>query len=127
MLCRKVILFFVVRTFKILLMICKNTIHSRNWSPSHCTLVPLSMAVPETCPNRVICINNLNEMIKIDELMKSLYILSSLFGQNLDILVSWILKMRGQAFVILKEVSSATNVLHSMKGFLFYNKPMHMQ
>lgn len=32
--------------------------------------------------------------------------------------------MRGQAFVIFKEVSSATNALRSMQGFPFYDKPM---
>jgi U1 small nuclear ribonucleoprotein A len=38
--------------------------------------------------------------------------------------VSRSLKMRGQAFVIFKEVSSATNALRSMQGFPFYDKPM---
>lgn len=32
--------------------------------------------------------------------------------------------MRGQAFVIFKEMSSATNALRSMQGFPFYDKPM---
>lgn len=35
--------------------------------------------------------------------------------------------MRGQAFVIFKEVSSATNALRSMQGFPFYDKPMRIQ
>ena len=34
------------------------------------------------------------------------------------------LKMRGQAFVIFKEMGSATNALRSMQGFPFYDKPM---
>merc|ERR1712142_557453 len=32
--------------------------------------------------------------------------------------------MRGQAFVIFKEISSATNALRAMQGFPFYDKPM---
>lgn len=32
--------------------------------------------------------------------------------------------MRGQAFVIFEEVSSATTALRSMQGFPFYDKPM---
>merc|ERR550539_1025939 len=36
------------------------------------------------------------------------------------------LKMRGQAFVIFKEISSATNALRSMQGFPFYDKPMRI-
>uniref|UniRef100_G3UAT1 U1 small nuclear ribonucleoprotein A n=1 Tax=Loxodonta africana TaxID=9785 RepID=G3UAT1_LOXAF len=86
-----------------------------------------SMAVPETRPNHTIYINNLNEKIKKDELKKSLYAIFSQFGQILDILVSRSLKMRGQAFVIFKEVSSATNALRSMQGFPFYDKPMRIQ
>ncbi|KAM9113015.1 U1 small nuclear ribonucleoprotein A [Pangshura tecta] len=85
------------------------------------------MAVPETRPNHTIYINNLNEKIKKDELKKSLYAIFSQFGQILDILVSQSLKMRGQAFVIFKEISSATNALRSMQGFPFYDKPMRIQ
>jgi len=36
------------------------------------------------------------------------------------------LKMRGQAFVIFKELGSATNALRSMQGFPFYDKPMRI-
>ncbi|KAL1131038.1 hypothetical protein AAG570_012275 [Ranatra chinensis] len=35
--------------------------------------------------------------------------------------------MRGQAFVIFKEIASATNALRSMQGFPFYEKPMKIQ
>uniref|UniRef100_A0A2K5EL21 U1 small nuclear ribonucleoprotein A n=1 Tax=Aotus nancymaae TaxID=37293 RepID=A0A2K5EL21_AOTNA len=85
------------------------------------------MAVPETHPNHTIYINNLNQKIKKDELKKSLYAIFSQFGQILGILVSRSLKMRGQAFVIFKEVSSATKALRSMQGFPFYDKPMRIQ
>lgn len=32
--------------------------------------------------------------------------------------------MRGQAFVIFKEIQSATNAMRAMQGFPFYDKPM---
>ena len=86
-----------------------------------------TMPVLETRSNHTIYINNLNEKIKKDELKKSLYAIFSQFGQILDILVSRIMKMRGQAFVIFKEVTSATNALRSMLGFPFYDKPMRIQ
>ncbi|GBP19377.1 U1 small nuclear ribonucleoprotein A [Eumeta japonica] len=35
--------------------------------------------------------------------------------------------MRGQAFVIFKEIASATVALRSMQGFPFYDKPMRIQ
>ncbi|NP_001080089.1 U1 small nuclear ribonucleoprotein A [Xenopus laevis] len=85
------------------------------------------MSIQEVRPNNTIYINNLNEKIKKDELKKSLYAIFSQFGQILDILVSRNLKMRGQAFVIFKETSSATNALRSMQGFPFYDKPMRIQ
>jgi len=77
-------------------------------------------------PNNTIYINNLNEKIKKEELKKSLYAIFSQFGQILDIIAMKTLKMRGQAFVIFKEINSATNALRSMQGFPFYEKPMRI-
>lgn len=77
-------------------------------------------------PNQTIYINNLNEKIKKDELKKSLYAIFSQFGQILDITALKTLKMRGQAFVIFKDINSATNALRSMQGFPFYDKPMRI-
>ena len=67
-------------------------------------------------PNHTIYINNLNEKIKKEDLKKSLYAIFSQFGQILDIVALKTLKMRGQAFVIFKEIGSATNALRSMQG-----------
>ncbi|XP_030849279.1 U2 small nuclear ribonucleoprotein B'' [Strongylocentrotus purpuratus] len=77
-------------------------------------------------PNHTIYINNLNEKIKKDELKKSLYAIFSQFGQILDIVALKTLKMRGQAFVIFRDITSATSALRSMQGFPFYDKPMRI-
>ncbi|NWT20700.1 RU2B protein, partial [Mystacornis crossleyi] len=37
------------------------------------------------------------------------------------------MKMRGQAFVIFKELGSSTNALRQLQGFPFYGKPMRIQ
>ncbi|KAI3353600.1 hypothetical protein L3Q82_020117 [Scortum barcoo] len=37
------------------------------------------------------------------------------------------MKMRGQAFVVFKELAAATNALRQLQGFPFYNKPMRIQ
>ncbi len=58
------------------------------------------------------------------ELKRSLYALFSQFGQIMDIVALKTTKMRGQAFVIFKELSAATNALRQLQGFPFYNKPM---
>jgi RNA recognition motif-containing protein len=60
------------------------------------------------------------------ELKKSLYAIFSQFGQILDIVALKNLKMRGQAFVIFKEINSASTALKSMQGFPFYDKPMRI-
>ena len=60
------------------------------------------------------------------DLKKSLYAIFSQFGQILEIVAMKTLKMRGQAFVVFKEISSATNAMRSMQGFPFYDKPMRI-
>ncbi|XP_070509871.1 U1 small nuclear ribonucleoprotein A [Chironomus tepperi] len=77
-------------------------------------------------PSHTIYVNNLNEKVKKDELKKSLYAIFSQFGQILDIVALKTLKMRGQAFIIFKEISSATNAIRTMQGFPFYDKPMRI-
>jgi RNA recognition motif-containing protein len=77
-------------------------------------------------PNNTIYINNLNEKVKKEELKKSLYAIFSQFGEILDIVAMKTLKMRGQAFVVFRDIGSATNALRSMQGFPFYDKPMQL-
>lgn len=77
-------------------------------------------------PSHTIYINNLNEKVKKEDLKKSLYAIFSQFGQIMDIVALKTLKMRGQSFVIFKEISSATNALRTMQGFPFYDKPMRI-
>jgi RNA recognition motif-containing protein len=48
----------------------------------------------------------------------------SQFGTVLDVVASKTLKMRGQAFVVFKDVASATNAMRQCQKFPFYDKPM---
>jgi len=77
-------------------------------------------------PNQTIYINNLNERIKKEELRKSLYAMFSQFGTVLDVVALKTLRMRGQAFVVFKDVPTATNAIRSMQNFPFYDKPMRI-
>merc|ERR1712029_960347 len=77
-------------------------------------------------PNHTIYINNLNEKIKKDDLKKSLYAIFSQFGTILEIVALKTLKMRGQAFVVFKDVTAASTAVKSMQGFPFYDKPMRI-
>jgi len=80
----------------------------------------------ESAPNQSIYINNLNERIKKEELKKSLYAMFSQFGTVLDVVTLKTLKMRGQAFVVFKDIPSATRAMRSMQNFPFYDKPMRI-
>lgn len=66
----------------------------------------------------------MNDKIKKEELKRSLYALFSQFGHVVDIVALKTMKMRGQAFVIFKELGSSTNALRQLQGFPFYGKPM---
>jgi len=78
----------------------------------------------EAPPNETLYVNNINEKVKKDELRRALYAVFSQFGTVLDVLVKKTLKLRGQAFIIFRDVGSASNALRQMNNFLFYDKPM---
>lgn len=58
------------------------------------------------------------------ELKKCLYAIFSQFGKILDIICMKTHRLRGQAWVVFSDVTSATNALTSMQGFPFFDKPM---
>ncbi|KHJ91831.1 hypothetical protein OESDEN_08289 [Oesophagostomum dentatum] len=78
-------------------------------------------------PNHTIYINNLNEKVKKEELKKALHAIFTQFGEIISIMCFKTLRMRGQAHIIFKEISSASNALRAMQGFPFYDKPMRIQ
>jgi U1 small nuclear ribonucleoprotein A len=77
-------------------------------------------------PNMTLYVNNLNDKINAETLKKSLREVFAAFGGIIDIIAMKSLKRRGQAWIIFKEMSSATNALKSLQGFPFYNKPMRI-
>jgi hypothetical protein len=58
------------------------------------------------------------------ELAKCLYALFSQYGQIIDLVVSKAPKNKGQAFVVYKEIASASDALRSLQGYPFFNKQM---
>merc|ERR1712224_1145963 len=77
-------------------------------------------------PNMTLYVNNLNDKINTETLKKSLREVFAAFGGIIDIIAMKASKRRGQAWIIFKEMSSATNALKSLQGFPFYNKPMRI-
>ncbi|CAG8551491.1 5066_t:CDS:2, partial [Cetraspora pellucida] len=78
-------------------------------------------------PNQTLYVRNLNEKINKDELKRSLYALFSAYGRILDIVALKTIKMRGQAFVVFKEIQSATAAMRGLNGFNFYDVPMQIE
>jgi len=77
-------------------------------------------------PGQTLYLNNINEKIKKEPLKKSLYSVFSQFGKIVDIVACRGIRLRGQAWVVFADASSANNALRQMQGFPFYDKPMRI-
>jgi RNA recognition motif-containing protein len=82
-------------------------------------------------PNQTLYINNLNEKIKSDgniylnlELKQNLFQLFSQYGEILEIHSRKSFKMKGQAFVVYKDLNSATNAKHALNNAVIFCKPI---
>eukprot|EP00051_Salpingoeca_urceolata_P029727 m.7236 g.7236 ORF g.7236 m.7236 type:complete len:233 (-) comp2868_c0_seq2:264-962(-) len=75
-------------------------------------------------PSQTIYVNHLNEKVPKQELRRSLYALYSQFGPILDVVALKTIKMRGQAFVVFRDIADASNALRGTQGYVFYGKPM---
>ena len=75
-------------------------------------------------PIPTVYVSNLNEKLSQIELKKALYAIFSQFGPILEILATKNHKMRGQAFVVFRDVADATQAHKVMNGFPFYGKPL---
>lgn len=78
----------------------------------------------EPTPSKTLYINNINEKIKQDVVKKMLYMVFSQYGKVTDVVAKKGLKLRGQAWVVFEEESSAVNALRGKQGFSFYEKPL---
>jgi len=77
-------------------------------------------------PNQTLYVNNLNEKIKVPELRCCLTELFGTYGEVIDITASGTLKKKGQAFVVFKDISCATNGMRALQGFVFLDKPLRI-
>lgn len=77
-------------------------------------------------PSHTLYINNLNEKIKIDELKQNLYHLFSQFGDILEIHARKSFRMKGQAFIIFRDVTSATNAKAALENAMVFGKQMRV-
>lgn len=78
-------------------------------------------------PKQTLYINNLNDKIKSKTMKQQLHAAFSQFGPIVDIVMRNSIRLRGQAFIIFRDIESATKALRTMQGFPFYDKPMRIQ
>ena len=83
--------------------------------------------IVDLAPKHALYINNLNDKIKIPTIKRTLHAAFSQFGQITDIVMRNSYRLRGQAFVIYKDIESAAKALRTMQGFIFYDKPLRIQ
>lgn len=70
--------------------------------------------------------SNLSEKLKRDELRKLLYALFSAHGAIVEVIALKTNKMRGQAFVIFKDIQAATKARRELHNFPFYGRPLRV-
>lgn len=58
------------------------------------------------------------------ELKQELFNLFSPYGNILDVIAKRNIRMRGQAFIIFQELSSAVEAVKEMQDYNFFQKPM---
>jgi RNA recognition motif-containing protein len=75
-------------------------------------------------PNTTLYINNLNDKVNKEEIRSQLYALFTTYGKLIDVVATKTPKMRGQAFLVFTDLTSATAALRACDGMVFYDKPM---
>lgn len=83
-----------------------------------------SQELADIVPKHTIYINNLNDSIKMEQMKQNLHAAFSQFGPIVDIVMRKSYRLRGQAFIIFRDIESAAKALRTMQGFPFYDKPM---
>lgn len=78
-------------------------------------------------PNTALYIRNLNDQVKKEELRRQLYSLFTPYGKVISVVAQKGQKMRGQAFVVFRDLAAATTAMRSLDGELFYEKAMHIE
>jgi U2 small nuclear ribonucleoprotein B'' len=77
-------------------------------------------------PSHTLYINNINDKIKREPLRRLLYELFSPHGVIIDIVNHRTVRMRGQAFVVFRDIPSAEAALAACQGRSFMDKPMRI-
>ncbi|PFH31889.1 small nuclear ribonucleoprotein [Besnoitia besnoiti] len=83
-------------------------------------------AAGDVPPNQTLYCNNLNDKLHKQDLQACLYEFFSAYGLILEVVVRGT-NMRGQAFVVFADITSATAALRAAQGKDFLGKPLRLQ
>jgi RNA recognition motif-containing protein len=78
-------------------------------------------------PNNTLYINNINEKLKKPFLRTQLYLLGTAYGQILDIVALKSPQMRGQGFIVYKELEHDKEAHRELNGRLFFGKRIQVR
>ncbi|KAF2723815.1 RNA-binding domain-containing protein [Polychaeton citri CBS 116435] len=81
---------------------------------------------PGTPPNATVYVKNLEEKIKIPELIAGLRPLFEEFGTIVEIIAKKNFRAKGQAFIVFDNVESAQEAIELLNGFEVFGKPMQL-
>ena len=89
--------------------------------------VGLNLNTNKITQNETLYINHLNEKIKTDLLRENLYYLFSQYGDVLEINLRKSRKMKGQAFIVYKDINDASSAKVSLNNFLFLGTRINVE
>ncbi|KAI4154791.1 MAG: hypothetical protein LQ340_001439 [Diploschistes diacapsis] len=88
---------------------------------------PPKTGTPLESPSASLYITNLPDKLYKPDLRLSLYTLFSTYGPVLDVVAMKTKKMRGQAHVVFRDVSTSTQAMRALQGFDFFGKELKIQ
>jgi len=74
--------------------------------------------------NQTLYIQNLNEKLQKHDLRRALYMLFSTYGPVLDVVAMRGSKMRGQAHVLFRDTTTATQAMRACQDMDFFGRPL---
>ncbi|KAJ3026983.1 UNVERIFIED_CONTAM: hypothetical protein HDU68_004684 [Siphonaria sp. JEL0065] len=85
------------------------------------------MATTLIRPSQTLYVRQVCEKASKKELKVSLYHLFSQHGAVIDVVVCKTAKMRGQAFVVFRDVAAATAAMRALQGFPFFERALKIE
>ncbi|KAL2356817.1 putative U1 small nuclear ribonucleoprotein [Cryomyces antarcticus] len=77
-------------------------------------------------PNATVYVRNLEESIKIPDLIEALHELFDEYGTVIDLVAKKNLRAKGQAFVVFDSIEGATKAIDEVQGFELFGKGMQL-